>query len=209
MYSTEFNEYYAYLSLENILGKKHKNFTKSEKPDFHNYIDDIGLEVTRAMTPQDGWMNDLCNKYAGCHKDDIPKKTINDMPGEFFYDENDKRIGASYTKGFYNLSNHIDEIIDSYETKIKKLNKNYKLFKINTLYIFSCANDYQIEPCIEKIKELNSNYKNMFEILIINNSDNFYYYDFSKDTMQLYELDVDYLSNIKKRALELANNNKA
>lgn len=197
-YPKAYYEWYAYFSLEGWLDNRYQNCFKSEAPDFQNDIDSIGIEVTRAMTPEDGFTWFFANENIGKNKNKIPKELLDRFKGQIYFDHNNKLKMISKNRGLLSTRKDILIVIDSIETKLHKLNKNYKVFDINALYIFSPINNEFIDNVIRRLGDVQSIYDNAFKYIFITNNEYLYFVDTEKCTKKV--LDIDFES-VKDRAL--------
>lgn len=141
MYDKEFYEKYALASLKFFYEDKYNNFFLSECPDIQNDIDSIGIEVTRGISEYEGKFSRLSFE---CMEKNLPLDQrffrANRMFRKNFLGvmhENNAFFIADPQNGEDSYELHIKKIIEKIKIKIEKLNKLYKKFDWNCLYVFS------------------------------------------------------------------------
>ena len=141
MYDKEFYEKYARASLEFFYGEKLKKFVLAECPDLQNDTDNIGVEVTRGISQYVGKMSRLANEC---------------MENNLTFDQKISRANRMFRKNFLGIIHesgafviadpqngvdsyeiHIREIVEKIKIKVEKLDKLYKKFETNCLYVFT------------------------------------------------------------------------
>lgn len=141
MYDKEFYEKYAKASLKFFYEEIHKNFFLSECPDIQNDIDNIGIEVTRGISEYSGKFSRLANE---CLEQNLPLEQRFSRANRMFrknflgvIHESNAFVIADPQNGedYYEL--HIRQIIEKVKIKIEKLDKLYKKYEWNCLYVFS------------------------------------------------------------------------
>jgi hypothetical protein len=184
-------------------------YDPKEMPDFQSEELDVGLEITEAITLKHGEDRKIINQYFGqglpaqyvkeCMEKQFPKtkgkiEIINDM--------------AVYKEhcGSYNTLNHIDLIMKSIQSKTKKLNSIYKMFKHNWLYIFSHTSVLNVND----IEYLDTIYEptncSGFNIIFINCIDKIYIIERLKQIKQII-IDENTLKDIKSEAFSILGEN--
>lgn len=174
-YNKEYFEKYALLSLVYCYDDKLHSMKKHERPDWIDENRSIGLEVTRALSPKDGEINSIINRYFG--KGYSPEEIINKANRELKCNKDmfKSADGFSYVEKNVNYSDVKQLIIDTINTKISKLNSHYDKFNKNWLYVFadnSLLDDGNIEEIILKINNIGDN--NNFDKIFINIIDKIY-----------------------------------
>ena len=141
MYDKEFYEKYARASLEFFYGEKLKKFVLAECPDLQNDTDNIGVEVTRGISQYVGKMSRWANEC---------------MENSLTFDQKISRANRMFRKNFLGIIHesgafviadpqngvdsyeiHIREIVEKIKIKVEKLDKLYKKFETNCLYVFT------------------------------------------------------------------------
>jgi hypothetical protein len=197
-YPKAYFEWYAYYSLESWLGDRYRNCHKSEAPDFQNYIDSLGIEVTRAMTPEEGFTWFFANENIGRDKNKIPKELLDRFRGQIYFDHNNRMKMISKNRGLLSTRKDILIVIDAVETKLHKLNKNYKVFSTNALYIFSPLKKEFINNVIKRINDVQSQFENIFRYIFITNNE--YLCVINMENGIKVELEINF-EGVKDRAL--------
>lgn len=155
-YDKDYYENFAKLVLEYYFPDKFVNMQKGEKPDWGN--ENIGLEITRALSTQEGefdaFIKDNLNRpYCDMVKR-LKKMGFLTEPtldkNKIFYEQRSKKYGRLlYLKrksdeklalvaslgGFGLLTDCVLPIKDAIESKLKKLNSHYDYKEINDLAI--------------------------------------------------------------------------
>lgn len=155
-YNKDYYENFAKLVLEYYFPDRFVNMQKGEKPDWYN--ESIGLEVTRALSSQEGKFDAFIKDNLNHPYSDYDKKLKKmgflmgptlDRDG-IFYEQRSKRFGRLlYLKrksdeklvlvaslgGFGLLTDCVLPVREAIETKLKKLNSHYEYKKTNDLAI--------------------------------------------------------------------------
>lgn len=185
MFDKEFYEKYACASLKFFYEDLQENFFLADCPDIQNDKDSIGIEVTRGISEYSG-------KYSRLFQDCIEKNLnleerysrANRMFRNNFlgimHEYNSFVINnPQYENDYYEL--HIRKIIEKIKIKIEKLEKIYKKFDWNCLYIFA---EYPFKSnhiwvlsdlmCAENLTQYDIYFINALDrIYVINARDNF------------------------------------
>jgi hypothetical protein len=175
----------------NVLKKywdKYKSgFEKKESPDWQNKKHNIGIEVTRIMTTKEGLLMQAYKK----DKEYIKKNWIIINESNFGNDQIELKLkpkdnrkdyskitcGVTIDKtgkiiyiwydvksGMYN-----DILVDIYNNKLLKLNNSFKKFKTNCLYFGSMIEDFDIDDCLNCIKNFDTReFKIKFDYIFFN-----------------------------------------
>ncbi|MBQ2645593.1 hypothetical protein IJG14_08500 [bacterium] len=185
MYDKEFYEKYAKSSLKFFYEEQYKNFTLSECPDIQNDIDNIGIEVTRGISEYSGKFSRLSQE---CLENNLPLEQRFTRANRMFrknflgvIHENNAFVIADPQNGedYYEL--HIKQIFEKIKIKIDKLEKLYKKFEWNCLYVFA---EYPLKShqiwvladlmCAENLIQYDIYFINALDRLyVINAKDNF------------------------------------
>lgn len=177
-FNKAYYEKYALLTIADCLHLNADNFRILDKPDLQNDMDSIGVEVTRAITQNEGFTIALTNKHFGKGKSgkSIKQEIENEFPvfnGNVMVISGD--IAAiSPSKGMVDTQNHLVVAENSILEKLRKF-KGYKLFSKNYLYLFletSIFEDDEIHNFVERLT-----LKTKFEGFLINCIDKIHYYE--------------------------------
>lgn len=142
IYDTAYFEYYAYAALciyfdHNLIG----HFSKKECPDFHSDDLDIGLEVTEAMSNEDGEFRQVEFDHMRGQLPHIDKKylSVKNKDGEEIPPLRELGYfnGVPFSGVSFTLEDILTKIINAIKMKNEKLNTVYKIFSQNWLYIFA------------------------------------------------------------------------
>ncbi len=152
------------------------NFVKSESPDWKNYNENIGLEVT-IVDDSKKFFSELekINKNKIKDRDKFRKRYIKNggyaIPKETAQMLNLKSsmidIGDEYFYLIYSQDNNFEKINRQFINKIKKLNNNFYLFKDNRLFIFATiyVDDKKIKNELETLILESSKYKYKYNVI--------------------------------------------
>jgi hypothetical protein len=139
-----FYEEHARLSLINLFPERFSNkMIIDDKPDLQDKINNIGVEVTRAMFDDAGEANGFFEKIKGTCINDLDPRKVNNFEklGNKPLFLNDK------IEGYFAPASWVSdkELIRAFESKLKAVNKgNFTCFESNGLYIFSPRLNYMI-----------------------------------------------------------------
>lgn len=169
MITNEYMERYALLSLVCCYDKDLSSLIKSEKPDWQSRELDIGMEVTEALSFDDGRKRFVLSKYFCKGLDgNYVKDQIGQNYPEYYSNIDVSGNVACYSE-IYDMNDKIRQVIESINQKTKKLNRHYTIFKNNWLYVFApnlfC--DIDIPAICEGYQESVSKNKNIFDKLFI------------------------------------------
>ena len=157
MWNKKEYECYAISALE-FFYPEYKKMIKEDSPDFQS--EKLGVEITRSITTKDGevdafWRNNKNSSFQNLSKKQLKKFGFTGSPvsadlNGILYVQRSVKNGSLYyyrqkATNDYILCAYIgksktdqstsDDIINALSTKLKKLNKNYKLFERNDLCI--------------------------------------------------------------------------
>jgi hypothetical protein len=141
MPNKRFYEKYAKESLEFFYESNNKNFSLSECPDLQNIEDGIGIEVTRGISEYTGRLTRLATE---CMEKNLPLESRVDRANKIF---RKNFLGVMHENLGFVIANpenaddcaeiHVREIIEKIKTKTEKLERLYKKFEWNCLYVFA------------------------------------------------------------------------
>jgi|GEM_PF-2683489 len=208
--SKEYHELVALYILKYFFSSKINNFEKGESPDWQNTTDDIGLEVTTAITPEEG------RRHAFEQRIFEKKKTYqqvceidkNEFGGTYSKSIKHSNGGEIYSVVSVRHGDGFEHLMTSVNNKLFKLNNNpkFKDFKFNYLYIrdlISVINENMItERILPKIHKLHKYYNKEFDAYFIFNRDsyNFFIIYPQKSAYEKINLDDEQYKKIKKKA---------
>lgn len=189
-FGKEYFEEYALLSLEKCYDTafSHTNFKKDESPDWQSEELETGIEVSRALSKEEGERQFIVNEYFG-----------RGLGGELIRKAVQKRFSkhgdlikvidntAYVTNEVNSFSEKYGAIEDRIIEKTKKLNDNYRLFKNNYLYVFANTGllaEWDIEFIFNRIKDKLDSYSKQFDKVFIYSYDKIWVY--SNAEIQLY-----------------------
>lgn len=209
-YDRLYFEEYALSSLILCYDEKLKAFLEegghAHRPDFQNEELNLGIEVRRAITKQQGSNESIINDYFGKNYDpsfvlkEIEK--LKKKPGTF-----DIVNGTlSWFSGYYDTKTLIDELQSSIVEKLQKLNSGYRVFLHNWLYLFagsSIIHETDITNLCNKKIEF---YRIQFDKIFINCTNKIFILENYKLIQTIFLSDEE-LTQIKRRAFERVENN--
>ncbi|MDD2955717.1 MAG: hypothetical protein PHD67_05310 [Oscillospiraceae bacterium] len=142
-YDTRYFEKYAMLTLRCCYDPRWDSFVCGqgvESPDLQSRKLDIGVEVTRAITEQEGLAHRIVTDYfsRGMDEEAIEDEVRRRYPR--FSGEVRILDGVAVLTsldGLFRFKVHLSELAEAVEVKTRKLNQIYRLFGLNCLYIFT------------------------------------------------------------------------
>lgn len=166
VYTKEYFEQYAKLSLALLYDNKYAVLQKDERPDWQSKDLQIGLEVTQGISKYQGMVNAVSQEYGN-------KKTP-----QYIIDalQNDNTAYNNTSIGPDSFCLHIR---NAYLKKTKKLNNHYITFSSNQLYIFTFQS-FLVKRDIQRCMRLDlAPYDINFDITFLNCQDKIYVCDFA------------------------------
>ena len=208
-YPKEYDELYTVISLVLCYDKALEAFFEegchTDNPDFQNEKLDLGIEVTRAYTPQQNEHLPIINNYFGKNykqdfvREEIKKrfphvlKHLSFRPFAWFFDYCDTKV-------------FINELQNSIVDKLYKLNNGYRVFQHNWLYLFAGSSViHETDIANLKNKEMES-YHIPFSKIFINCRNKIFVLE-NYELIKTIFLSDEELTQIKKRAFERVENN--
>ena len=203
-YKKGYSEIYAFLSLVYFYDKQLKCLSLSDKPDLQSESLDIGIEVTESISKKYGnerfHINQIFGQKLSANEVLILSKRVKAINGKV-------RIIAgfatySHHSGLFDTSTIFEKIRESIHLKSDKLNKNYRIFKDNWLYIFTNTsliekNDLQTVFDYWPITYLNRNFSQLF----VNCIDRIFVIEQNGIIFQILLTDLD-LKDLKMKSIE-------
>ena len=156
IYTKQYYENFALNALKNYYPDKFSEFEKDESPDWT--CGSVGLEITRAVTTQDGELDAFIKDCEGKEFSEIRKERLKKLGfateltksnGEHLYESRSSKNGLltffhakdgrylflCYTSRMELVDECTKDIKHAIEEKLKKLNSNYKHFEENDLAV--------------------------------------------------------------------------
>ena len=138
IYGKEYFETYALLSLVYCYDPQLSALIAgdNEAPDWQSEALDVGIEVTQALTPQEGENRFFLSEFFGedWDGDGQVHEHLRCTTGEALRDYEDSLMCI---RAFYESRSSRENVVDAVHEKLRKLNHHYKLFRRNWLYVFS------------------------------------------------------------------------
>ena len=201
-FGKDYFEEYALLSLEKCYDTafSHTNFKKDESPDWQSEELETGIEVSRALSKEEGERQFIVNEYFG-----------RGLGGELIRKAVQKRFSkhgdlikvidntAYVTNEVNSFSEKYGAIEDRIIEKTKKLNDNYRLFKNNYLYVFANTGllaEWDIEFIFNRIKDKLDSYSKQFDKVFIYSYDKIWVY--SNAGIQSYAITKEIAAELYK-----------
>ncbi len=177
-------------------------FEPSERPDWINLQASIGIEITQAMHKREGEVLNLLSTHAGKQEDQLPTTLLNRYEGQLFYNEDEKLVGASNTKGLGNSSIFLERLISSINCKTEKL-QTYQIFDTNLLYVFYSFYflNYEVDNFTSQIFREKEPGKRYFNIIVVDDNESLFF--FNIDTRKYQKIDVLDNANLIKAVEKL------
>lgn len=210
MYDRDFFEEYALLNLISCYDERLVVMLpvaqKWESPDFQSEVLDLGIEVTRAINPVQGECGYLIREYLGqgLSEDIINCKikerllTLQAIKGEeLTFDHIASHCNIPVVADDYDIDQCLSQIARSIHEKTHKLNRNYRIFSANWLYIFTeyaPLDRSDIETVVSQVtKHKMYNYDNIFvdcfeDIFLIDKGGLVHLLSVDAETLRLWKL---------------------
>lgn len=201
-YNKNYFERYAQLLLSKVIDEKYIYLDSLESPDFQDNKNKlIGLEVTRAITSNEGKFTYFLNDSLGkkIKKPDLMERAQRMGLNPYIHQE-DGFTAYSETEGLKDTKGMMKTVSDSIKEKLTKLNNNYETFKSNELFVFLnfTYELYDIRHIINFI-DIND-YKIKFDKIYMYNNINLYEYKFKTDRIREITLENVDLKELKTDA---------
>lgn len=207
MSKDNFFERYAILSLVRfynsdlkVMLSENENY---EKPDFQSKDLGIGIEVTEAITTNQGEQRFIVNEYFGKGLDGV---TIKEEAEKRFGKRIKGRIKVhdGFTEyrefdGMVNTSRYLDMAAISILEKTVKLNSLYEVFNANWLYVFIHTSILNVDDIKERSTEWFSDDKRNFDKIILNCIDKLFIVD-NASKISVVSIDESGLRKLKADA---------
>ena len=159
---------------------------RTEEPDIQTINDDIGIEVTQVIQPEDGELEYFFDQIRGLSEKEVfikasKNKRLRKCIDEGYVIPNDIANGV-----VFHTNDNETPIIEAISKKLKKKKQSYRVFKKNILFLiitFQFIDEISIERfLIDKIKNEELNILTKFENYIL----------FDKWNKELYIINEEY-----------------
>ncbi|MCK9480127.1 MAG: hypothetical protein M0R40_11645 [Firmicutes bacterium] len=171
---TRYFEKYAMLSLD-CMGLSSAAFLMGESPDLQSEGTGTGIEVTRAISERARLREFVMHEL---------RRSYPTMATDISFSDGIAFIQA--VNGLFGGKIHIEEIERSIEVKTAKLNKNYKVFAKNHLYVFTFDKNLTADYALFAVRKARPEGKVRFDLFFVNCVDKIYVTDGRKvDTVKL------------------------
>ncbi len=183
-YEKLLNEIYAITALKYFWRGYTKGFAKWESPDWYHKEAGIGIEVSQALLPKDGQEENFIETYLGKHKSDIPEDAARRYKNRlYFYND---RLWALLEDGESGISRK-EKIITRFQSKLAKLNTNYRRCRINALYLF--AHEELTEDIVEDIRvqlsDIQKSAQRRFDLVFLDGKSMIYILDLNQNETEI------------------------
>ncbi len=199
-FDSNYSEKYALLSLQALFPDRYVGMSKGECPDWYDESKNTGVEVTRALSPEEGYYYSYWNRNYRKSKDEINKKNLIKFEQNSHWDNG---ILNYVTRDLPNSSKTIETICDAIKKKLELLNGNYTKFKTNELYVFSsddiCEED--IKSIVSQYDVISDEYQTSFDTVFINTIEDLWKYERNPRKIDKYNFSDEDLRSFKEIAL--------
>lgn len=159
---------------------KYKNLEVKDKPDLQCKKNNIGIEVTYAISPEEFVIEKQNKKY-----DEIDKLNNKILKRNYFL----KNDIITQKSTFYN---DYELLISQFNKKLNKLNNNYIIFNENNLFIYSKISkieNHYLERLIKEYNNIQKHKQHKFNSVIIFNNYEIYLLNLSnkKANIKIYK----------------------
>lgn len=205
-YTKLYFEAYAKYSLQYNYDDIFLKLRKSECPDFKSNKYDIGLEVTRAISRNDGKVWSYINQYYGrAEKGQALKNEIDTSYKGRYKSRYGLVADTAYFSSDLNDEQIVEKVMETMNRKLFKLNNIYKIFENNYLYIFGETGLFDSEM-IEKIKNkiIELDYQKKYDVIFINAIDRIFVIDLTEDSVEETNIDDDVHRLCQKKAQKIS-----
>lgn len=178
----KYEEYLAKLLLEDFMPDEYSGLVNDDKPDLR-MGDNIGIEVTRAISKEEGQASGIFEHLRGKTDVDVRHiKTIQDIEYELLY-YNGKVVGYGPSSATI-----VDNVLLK-QAYLKKINKEYSL-PIMDLFVFSPMNEWFEEECIKAffVWSIDNSNKRFRRIMVFEYP---YLYVFDTQNFRINKISID------------------
>ncbi len=183
-YEKLLNEIYAAVSLKYLWSEYQPFFVKSESPDWVNEAMDFGMEVSQALQPDDGQMENFIEKYLGCLKDELPPSAW-ERYGDRLHFYNDRFWAVLPEEN--SAKDCISKAKYRFDKKLEKLNTNYQHYQYNGLYLFlhpTEQDEINAQQLFDYMKEQQAQKSTRFDWIFLNCTKVIYVCNYITDTVE-------------------------
>ncbi|MFA0815133.1 MAG: hypothetical protein ACC608_05035 [Anaerofustis sp.] len=204
-YNKTYSEHYARLTLIESYDAAMSDLTVADKPDLQSETLGCGIEVTQALSENEGRCNfDLINRFRerGYGYEDIRKEVLR---------RSSQSVGYPYESGekqkMFDPATTFNLVQDRIADKLEKLNSNYRIFHQNGLYIFAetpLLKEFDIRLITTFIEVTENEYPVVFDLYFINCIDILYVYRTHQRTLMPITISTHKLKGFREEALRLS-----
>ena len=183
-YEKLLNEIYAAVSLKYLWSEYQPFFVKSESPDWVNEAMDFGMEVSQALQPDDGQMENFIEKYLGCLKDELPPSAW-ERYGDRLHFYNDRFWAVLPEEN--SAKDCVSKAKYRFDKKLEKLNTNYQHYQYNGLYLFlhpTEQDEINAQQLFDYMKEQQAQKSTRFDWVFLNCTKVIYVCNYITDTVE-------------------------
>lgn len=203
-YDKNYYEKYAMLSLEYCYNPDWSDFFHRDRPDWQNDNRGIGIEVTRAITKEDGIFQSQINNLMGSNRSPSDVIAILSKVAERLninaelFDVD----GSTVISQDMNMDHLMLLVKNSIKRKQGKFT-GYQKFSENYLYIFTHTSLMRDDELLLNLKALDLS---CFGLYFFNCIDNIYCLDPAALTISEYPVSYEQLKMLKRNSAEYADN---
>ena len=204
-YKKTYSEHFARLTLIESYDPKMHTLIVADKPDLQSEALGCGIEVTQALSETEGRCNfDIINRFKerGYGYEDIRKEVIRraSKSGDRALEDNEERKMFDPATTFNLIQERIAD-------KLEKLNKNYRIFPMNGLYVFAetpLVRAFDIRLITTFIEATEREFRVIFDVYFINCIDKLYVYQTHQRTLRPIEIPTHKLKIFREEAVRLS-----
>jgi len=164
-----YNEIFAIVSLKYFWSGYADGFIKGESPDWFNAEAGVGVEISQALLQADGEAQSIVNQYLGKLKSQIPPEALSRY-GERAYFYNGRLWAITPEGGPDCNAGFAEKALFRFCEKLEKLNCNYTLFGLNSIYLYLHAMPTPSEAAAiaSRMRELQAGRDARFDVVFLN-----------------------------------------
>lgn len=196
-----YNEIFAVVSLKYFWSGYADGFIKGESPDWFNVECGTGVEVSQALLQSDGEAQSIVNQYLGKLKSEIPPEALSRY-GDRAYFYNGRLWAITPEGGPDCNAGYEEKALFRFADKLEKLNNNYTLFGVNTLYLYLHAmpSGDEVAAISERMRALQSGRPARFDAVFLNGVNALHVLSLESGSVETVPIPDDALAFLRTRA---------